>query len=112
MYQLLTSTPFSSLLFASFADARCDFGCKTLFSGAQHKDVDEEFLQRVTENTRRYVGIFAEAMDEIMPEPTEAYTVDEDRDILMTQRVDEGVDGGADGTDPLQRMPPDIKRFL
>ena len=78
----------------------------------QYKDVDEEFLQRVTENTRRYIGIFAEAMDELMPEPTEAYTVDEDRDILMTQRVDEGADGGADGTDPLQRMPPEIKRFL
>ncbi|ONM01182.1 DNA replication licensing factor MCM7 [Zea mays] len=77
-----------------------------------YKDVDEEFLQRVTENTRRYIGIFAEAMDEIMPEPTEAYTVDEDQDILMTQRVDEGADGGADGTDPLQKMPPEIKRFF
>ncbi|GJM95446.1 hypothetical protein PR202_ga12183 [Eleusine coracana subsp. coracana] len=77
-----------------------------------YKDVDEEFLQRVTENTRRYIGIFADAIDELMPEPTEAYTVDEDRDILMTQRVDEGVDGGADGTDPLQRMPPEIKRFF
>ncbi|RLN01070.1 Protein PROLIFERA [Panicum miliaceum] len=77
-----------------------------------YKDVDEEFLQRVTENTRRYIGIFSEAMDELMPEPTEAYTVDEDRDILMTQRVDEGADGGADGTDPLQRMPPEIKRFF
>jgi DNA replication licensing factor MCM7 len=80
----------------------------------QYKDADEEFLQQVTENTRRYIGIFAEALDELMPEPTEAYAVDEDRGILMTQRVDEGVDdegvdGGADGTDPLQRMPPEIK---
>nr|CAB3466165.1 unnamed protein product [Digitaria exilis] len=77
-----------------------------------YKDVDEEFLQRVTENTRRYIGLFAEAMDELMPEPTETYTVDEDRDILMTQRVDEVGDGGADGTDPLHRMPPEIKRFF
>uniref|UniRef100_M8BNG1 DNA replication licensing factor MCM7 n=1 Tax=Aegilops tauschii TaxID=37682 RepID=M8BNG1_AEGTA len=77
-----------------------------------YKDVDEEFLQRVTENTKRYIGIFAEAVDELMPEPTEAFAVDEDRDILMTQRVDEGADGGADGTDPLQRMPPEIKRFF
>ena len=69
------------------------------FFGLQYKDVDEEFLQRVTDNTRRYIGIFAESMDE-------------DRDILMTQRVDEGADGGADGTDPLQGMPPEIKRFL
>nr|CAB3462320.1 unnamed protein product [Digitaria exilis] len=77
-----------------------------------YKDVDEEFLQRVTENTRRYIGLFAEAMDELMPEPTETYTVDEDRDILMTQRVDEVGEGGADGTDPLHRMPPEIKRFF
>ncbi|KAL5224692.1 hypothetical protein ABZP36_011331 [Zizania latifolia] len=77
-----------------------------------YKDVDEEFLQRVTENTRRYIGVFADAIDELMPESTEAYAVDEDRDILMTQRVDESADGGADGTDPLQRMPPEIRRFF
>jgi hypothetical protein len=56
----------------------------------QYKDVDEEFSQRVTENTRRYIGIFAEVINELTPEPTEAYTVDEDRDILMMQHVDEG----------------------
>uniref|UniRef100_A0A0E0CHQ4 DNA replication licensing factor MCM7 n=1 Tax=Oryza meridionalis TaxID=40149 RepID=A0A0E0CHQ4_9ORYZ len=77
-----------------------------------YKDADDEFLQRVTENTKRYIGIFADAIDELMPESTEAYAVDEDRDILMTQRVDEGADGGADGTDPLQRMPPEIRRFF
>ncbi|KAG8093118.1 hypothetical protein GUJ93_ZPchr0012g20290 [Zizania palustris] len=77
-----------------------------------YKDVDDEFLQRVTENTRRYIGVFADAIDELMPESTEAYAVDEDRDILMTQRVDESADGGADGTDPLQRMPPEIRRFF
>jgi DNA replication licensing factor MCM7 len=86
-------------------------GAKWLCIVVQYKDADEEFLQRVTENTRRYISIFAEALNELMPEPTEAYAIDEDRDILMTQRVDEGVDG-ADGTDPLQRMPPEIKRFL
>uniref|UniRef100_A0A0E0MNJ3 DNA replication licensing factor MCM7 n=1 Tax=Oryza punctata TaxID=4537 RepID=A0A0E0MNJ3_ORYPU len=75
-----------------------------------YKDADDEFLQRVTENTKRYIGIFSDAIDELMPESTEAYAVDEDRDILMTQRVDEGADGGADGTDPLQRMPPEIRR--
>ncbi|KAF0887729.1 hypothetical protein E2562_003966 [Oryza meyeriana var. granulata] len=77
-----------------------------------YKDADDEFLQRVTENTKRYIGIFADAIDELMPESTEAYAVDEDRDILMTQRVDESADGGADGTDPLQKMPPEIRRFF
>ncbi|GFP91871.1 DNA replication licensing factor mcm7 [Phtheirospermum japonicum] len=35
-----------------------------------YKDLDEEFLRRVTENTRRYIGIFADAIDELLPEPT------------------------------------------
>ncbi|KAM0862221.1 hypothetical protein ACQ4PT_045401 [Festuca glaucescens] len=48
-----------------------------------------------------------EAMDDLMPEPAEAFTADGDMDNMMTQRVDEGADGGTDGTDPLQRMPPE-----
>ena len=106
MYEFPTSTRSNSFeIYVNCASSDSGFA-------GQYKDVDEEFLQRVTENTKRYIGIFAEAVDELMPEPTEAFTVDEDRDILMTQRVDEGADGGADGTDPLQRMPPEIKRFL
>ena len=71
--------------------------------------MDEDFLRRVTENTRRYIGIFADAIDELMPEPTEAFP-DDDHDILMTQRSEEGTEN-VDGTDPQQKMPPEIKRF-
>ncbi|WVZ08488.1 hypothetical protein V8G54_021834 [Vigna mungo] len=74
-----------------------------------YKDLDEEFLSRVTENTRRYIGIFSNAVDELMPVSTEAFT-DDDHDILMTQRTDEGGEG-VDGSDPLQKMPPEIKRY-
>ncbi|KAF5194359.1 Dna replication licensing factor mcm7 [Thalictrum thalictroides] len=74
-----------------------------------YKDLDEDFLKRVTENTRRYIGIFAEAIDEIMPEPTEAFP-DDDHDILMTQRMEEDSEK-PDSTDRHQRMPPEIKRF-
>ncbi|KAL6978278.1 Mcm2-7 hexameric complex component [Sarracenia purpurea var. burkii] len=74
-----------------------------------YKDLDEDFLGRITENTRRYIGIFADAIDELMPEPTEAFP-DDDQDILMTQRSEEGTEN-TDGSDPLQRMPPEIKRF-
>ena len=76
----------------------------------KYKDLDEEFLRRVTENTRRYIGIFADAIDELMPEPTEAFT-DDDHDILMTQRSDEGPEN-MDGSDPHQKMPSEIKRYL
>ncbi|KAK6941081.1 MCM N-terminal domain [Dillenia turbinata] len=74
-----------------------------------YKDLDEEFLRRVTENTRRYVSIFADAIDELLPEPTEVFA-DDDLDILITQRSQEGTEN-ADGSDPRQRMPPEIKRF-
>lgn len=76
----------------------------------QYQDLDEEFLRRVTENTRRYVGIFADAIDELMPQPTEDF-MDDDHDILMTQRSDDGPDN-VDGSDPHQKMPPEIKRYL
>ncbi|XP_020570938.1 DNA replication licensing factor MCM7 [Phalaenopsis equestris] len=76
-----------------------------------YKDLDEEFLQRVTENTRRYIGIFAEAVDELMPEPTELFSAEDDHDILMTQRAEDLTDS-ADQSDPFRRMPPDIKRFF
>lgn len=75
----------------------------------QYKDFDEEFFRRVTENTRRYIGIFASAIDELLPEPTEAF-LDDDHDILMTQRSEDGADN-TDGADPRQKMPPEIKRY-
>lgn len=74
----------------------------------QYKDLDEEFLIRVTENTRRYVGIFADAIDELMPEPTEAFS-DKDHDIRMTQRSVVGPEN-MDAPDPHQKMLPEIKR--
>lgn len=75
----------------------------------KYKDLDEEFLRRVTENTRRYIGIFADAIDELLPEPTEVL-LDDDHDILMTQRVDEEIET-AGNTDPQKKMPPEIRRF-
>ncbi|GKC69503.1 hypothetical protein Tco_1115386 [Tanacetum coccineum] len=74
----------------------------------EYKDLYEEFVGRVTSNTYRYVGIFADAIDELIPKPTEALQ-DDDHDILMTQRA-EGNEN-ADGADPKQKMPLEIKRF-
>uniref|UniRef100_M4C9L8 DNA replication licensing factor MCM7 n=1 Tax=Brassica campestris TaxID=3711 RepID=M4C9L8_BRACM len=76
-----------------------------------YKGFDEfhEFMTRLTENTRRYVSIFSSAIDELLPEPTEAFP-DDDHDILMTQRADDGTDN-ADVSDPRQQIPSEIKRF-
>lgn len=72
--------------------------------------MDEDFLRRITENTRRYIGIFSEAIDELMPEPTEAFP-DDDQDILMTQRSEDVADNSEGVKNPQQKMPPEIKRF-
>ena len=68
--------------------------------------MDEEFLRRITKNTRRYIRIFAYAIDD---EPTEAFP-DDDHDILMTQRA-EDVSDNTDGSDPQKKMPAEIKRY-
>ncbi|CAN8248089.1 unnamed protein product [Cochlearia groenlandica] len=74
-----------------------------------YKDYDEEFVRRLTENARRYVSIFSSAIDELLPEPTEAFP-DDDHDILMTQRAEDITDN-PDVTDPRQHIPSEIKRF-
>ncbi|KAK9084333.1 hypothetical protein Scep_030804 [Stephania cephalantha] len=74
-----------------------------------YKDLDEEFLRRVTENTKRYLVVFADAIDELMPEQTEAFQ-DDDHDILMTQRSEDASEN-TEGSDPFQKMPSEIKRF-
>ncbi|KAJ4838669.1 Mcm2-7 hexameric complex component [Turnera subulata] len=75
-----------------------------------YKDLDEEFLRRVTENTRRYIGVFASAIDDLLPEPTEAFP-DDDHDILMTQRTEEQTENG-EGATPNQQIPQEVKRFF
>ena len=50
---------------------------------SSYKGLDEEFLDRVWTNTRQYVGIFAEEIDELLPKPTEFIARDDDYDILM-----------------------------
>lgn len=46
----------------------------------------------------------------LMPDSTEAFQVDDDHDLLMTQRAD-GTNDSADNSDPMQKMPREIKRF-
>ncbi|GBG59606.1 hypothetical protein CBR_g49870 [Chara braunii] len=80
----------------------------------------------ICSNARRYISIFSEAIDEIMPEPTELQTTEDVFDVLMRQRMEEngGMDGtrgsgenpaggGADGSanrDSAQQLPPSLRR--
>uniref|UniRef100_A0A6N2NA08 DNA helicase n=1 Tax=Salix viminalis TaxID=40686 RepID=A0A6N2NA08_SALVM len=91
---------------SNFADANGE----SKYMNILYKDLDEEFLRRVTENTRRYIGIFADAIDEVLPKPTEAF-LDDDHDILMTQRSEDATEN-VEGSDANQKMPSEIKRYF
>ncbi|KAL9271938.1 DNA replication licensing factor MCM7-like protein [Drosera capensis] len=64
-----------------------------------YKDSDDEFIRRVTENTKRYVGVFADAIDALLPEPTQPLPEDDHDVLMMTQRSQDGAEN-ADGSDP------------
>lgn len=103
------SPPLFRSLYMSEKKIKVSFHVSLLLFQDKGFDDFHEFIGRLTENTRRYVSIFSSAIDELLPEPTEAFP-DDDHDILMTQRADDGTDN-ADVSDPRQQIPSEIKRF-
>ncbi|XP_024527474.1 DNA replication licensing factor MCM7 isoform X1 [Selaginella moellendorffii] len=76
------------------------------------QDFDAEMLvQRIRTNTKRYLGLFAEAIDEILPDPTVPIDVDDDYEVLMRQRNNDPSEN-ADNADPRQTLPAEIKRYF
>jgi hypothetical protein len=51
----------------------------------QFDGADGELLNAVRGNTRRYLMLFAEAADDVMPPPTELNEEDDVFDVLMRQ---------------------------
>ena len=80
------------------------------FVGEQ-KDADLSFVERIRTNARRYVGLFADAIDDLLPEPNIPLARDEDFDVFLSQRTEE-VPDQIDVVDPLQKLPAEIKRYL
>jgi DNA replication licensing factor MCM7 len=59
-----------------------------------------ELVSRVQNNTRRYVGLFSEVVDKLMPQPTKDISdQDEVIDVILHQRRErnEQLEGGQDG---------------
>ena len=75
------------------------------------KDADLSFVERVRTNARRYVGLFADAIDDLLPEPNIPLARDEDFDVFLSQRTEE-VPDQMDVVDPQQKLPAEIKRYL
>jgi DNA replication licensing factor MCM7 len=59
-----------------------------------------ELVSRIKNNTRRYVGLFSEVVDKLMPQPTKDISdQDEVIDVILHQRRErnEQLEGGQDG---------------
>jgi DNA replication licensing factor MCM7 len=59
-----------------------------------------ELVSRIQNNTRRYVGLFSEVVDKLMPQPTKDISdQDEVIDVILHQRRErnEQLEGGQDG---------------
>jgi DNA replication licensing factor MCM7 len=59
-----------------------------------------ELVSRIRNNTRRYVGLFSEVVDKLMPQPTKDISdQDEVIDVILHQRRErnEQLEGGQDG---------------
>lgn len=59
-----------------------------------------ELVSRIQNNTRRYVGLFSEVVDKLMPQPTKDISdQDEVIDVILHQRRErnEQLEGSQDG---------------
>ena len=59
-----------------------------------------ELVSRIQSNTRRYVGLFSEVVDKLVPQPTKDISdKDEVIDVILHQRRErnEQLEGGQDG---------------
>lgn len=76
----------------------------------EQKDADLGFVERVRTNAKRYVGLFADAIDELLPQPTVPVARDDDFDVFLSQRTEE-VPEQVDVVDTLHKLPAEIKRY-
>lgn len=74
------------------------------------KSADAMPVESVISNTKRYIALFAEAIDELLPMPTVPLPRDDDGVELLQQRTQDLHDGLEDG-DPRNRLPPELKRL-
>lgn len=75
------------------------------------KDADLSFVERIRTNAKRYVGLFADAIDDLLPEPNIPLARDEDFDVFLSQRTEE-VPDQMDVVDSQHKLPAEIKRYF
>ena len=75
------------------------------------RDDDQYLLDKIQRNTKRYVSIFSELAEKLMPERTKEKTTEErweNMDVLLhEQRLNNYMDGS---NNPQNQLPPQLKR--
>ncbi|CAM6124682.1 unnamed protein product [Calypogeia fissa] len=73
-------------------------------------NTDADLVHSVISNTKRYIGLFADAIDELLPNPTIPLPRDDEGVELLQQRTQDLHDG-LENNDPHNRLPPELKRL-
>lgn len=75
---------------------------------AQHEGAASGLVQRIRNNTRRYVLLFYEVIDSIMPTPTKDISQEDDvLDVIMHQRREKNLENEGNDADG---FPPQLIR--
>jgi DNA replication licensing factor MCM7 len=74
----------------------------------QHENTITELVFRISNNTRRYVQLFSETVDELMPQPTRDISdSDEVIDVIIHQRRERDAQNQEEGR---PGFPPEMLR--
>jgi DNA replication licensing factor MCM7 len=75
---------------------------------SEHEATVSELVQRIRNNSRRYVMLFSEVVDNLMPPPTKDITQEDDvLDVIMHQRREKNAENEANNADV---FPPQLMR--
>ena len=75
---------------------------------SEHESTVSNLVHRIQNNTRRYVMLFSEVIDKLMPQPTKDITQEDDvLDVIMHQRREKNAENEANDLDG---FPPQLMR--
>eukprot|EP00850_Spirogloea_muscicola_P023878 SM000399S14704 [mRNA] locus=s399:46565:50072:- [translate_table: standard] len=69
----------------------------------------EALVESARSNAKRYLSLLADAVDDLLPQPTVELVEEDICDVLLRQRTADNPDA-AGGQDPLNQLPPELRR--
>jgi DNA replication licensing factor MCM7 len=84
------------------------FSCIPQLTWLQYEGTVSELVSRIRNNAKRYILLFSDVIDKLMPEPTRDISHDDDvLDVIMHQRREKTAQNEEDG---LAGFPPQLMR--